>query len=149
MKFSPATLNATIEEIAAHEASHAVVARFLQIPVRYASLDPPQIETDCEWTQLNYRRSVVIDLAGYSMTNSGGEIDEQHALLRCRKVVAMRYHPGNRSSAMILKKRLRAVADRLVREHKGTIERVAGELLRRGRLEQAEIDEVIAGGPQS
>jgi hypothetical protein len=134
--------------ISAHESAHAVIGRLLGLPVMHASLDPPEIFVDYEEPppEITLRRMVAVVLAGVAMTGSGGAVDEQNATKRCRKIIAMRWgRIGRVSQAVALKRTMRKIARRLVRRNRATILRVAAELLRRGRLEQREIDALMGG----
>jgi hypothetical protein len=139
-------------QIARHESAHCCIARILKIEVVLATIDKraPHIKT--RWrdnTAAILKRLAVVDLAATVIGDDPTRCraDERNSIARCMEIVAGEDEPQMRHwpAARRLKERMRAVARRLVQRHATKIERVAAELMRKGRLGQREIDALIAG----
>jgi hypothetical protein len=131
-------------EIAIHEAGHIVVARLLGVPIRSATMEPPQIITANRSGKLALRHDVLVDLSGPLASGSGEAIDHVNALWRCRKIVAIEKRAPKPAEAARLRRNLAAIARRLVRENAPAIKKVALALDAKGELSQGEIDALIA-----
>jgi hypothetical protein len=137
------------EEIARHEAAHAVVARALGIQVLLATAgEDARVRT--RYQDRDLEKIVTIDLAGLAMDASpeAASQDLRNATEHAERVVLMRHGtdrltPDLRDEVTALVGRLRSTASTMVKENSAAIERVAAALAK-GDLDQAGVDAAMA-----
>lgn len=139
----------TRRQIAYHEAGHAVIARHLGLTVTNVTIAVrgyAGIETDAgpiDPSTLRRERAIMLFASEPAQRLAGPTIDHGYSVLQDQMQVEEMF-PDEADHT-----ELRAHANYLVAKHQPTIEAVAEALLDRGRLNAAELDEIIARTQQT
>jgi hypothetical protein len=142
------------EELARHEAAHAVIARLVGVEVRVATIGPdgPRISTRYHPDEIAIdARSALVDLAGVCMERESppARADIRNASRRCGKIVRARHDADTMTAAAleteaaILFGRFGIRAAALVDDNRALIDAVAAALIRRGELTGDQVDAII------
>jgi hypothetical protein len=135
-----------------HEAAHSVVARVVGLRLAHATIDGrPHVRSlhRSDDGDALFRLGVT-DLAATfgEPDETARATDERRAYGRAQRIVLGRMafdeaYDGLPAATEAVVAEMREVAERLMRQNMGMVERVAAELLRLGKLDQRQVDAVM------
>jgi Peptidase M50B-like len=137
-------------DVAIHEAGHAVIARALGFEVREVLINSDDSGlTHCMRRREATHQYVLVLMAGpiaQHLANQGFKRDRKiEAVTWAQDLQHIRAHMAGLGNEAKPWRVYQAGARRLVRDRWPIIRRVAGELLRGGRIDGKRLDQIIAG----